>query len=505
MARADNTPNIQGAQKDSMPAREAARPQTFTSRVRSTAAYLSNRPLLLLLALFVLLAPLATRRIYASDEIKYYAYTHSLFFDGDLDFTNDYQHWVDVDPVKFEKIKTDLLETREPLTGLPTNEAPIGTGLFWMPSYALAHLFTLGAQALGADVAADGWSDPYIAAVSLTSYLFGCIGLLLCWSLASSYFGRRLATFAVVVVWLASSLIFYTVIAPPWSHATSLMLVSLFIWYWHRTRAAEGKQRTLLQWAVLGTLGGLMMLVREQDALFFAVPGVEALVAAVALLRTRAASRVPRFGRLVLGFAIMVAAAVVAFIPQLIAYRVITGRFGPSQVVSGKFNFTSPNFLNVLFNPEHGLVVWTPIAGVGLLGMILFWRRDRLMTGALMLAFFFQVYIAGSFLTWQSASSFGQRRFINCTLIFVLGACALIASAQKHGAAKWLIAGIAALFVFWNAGLLMQYALWCSPQRQGLDWATVLKGQLEIPLKAPRLVWDFLFNRPNFYRSLPEC
>jgi hypothetical protein len=51
----------------------------------------------------------------------------------------------------------------------------------------------------------------------------------------------------------------------------------------------------------------------------------------------------------------------------------------------------------------------------------------------------------------------------------------------------------------------MQYALWCSPQRQGIDWAVVLKGQLEIPLKAPGLVWDFLFNRASFYRKLPTC
>jgi hypothetical protein len=478
---------------------------TVDGRRSTVIGRLFNRPLLLLIAIFVLLAPLATRRIYASDEIKYYAYTHSLFFDGDLDFGNDYLHWYEVDPVKFEKIKTDLYETREPLTGLPTNEAPIGTGLLWMPSYVLAHVYSLAAQALGFDVEADGWSDPYIAAICLTSYLFGCLGLLLCWSIARTYFGRRLAAFGVVVVWFSTSLIFYTVIAPPWSHATSLLVVTLFIWYWHRTRLREGQARTLVQWGILGALGGLMMLVREQDALFFAIPGVEALVALVAIWRGRSADWARRAARLTLGFGVMLVAALVAFIPQLIAYRVITGRFGPSQVVAGKFTFTSPNFFNVLFNPEHGLVLWTPVVAVCLGGMLLFWRRDRLFAGALMLAFLFQVYIAGSFLTWQSASSFGQRRFINCTLIFVLGACALIAWAMSRGVPRWAIAGVGALFVFWNAGLLMQYALWCSPQRQGLDWAMVLKGQIEIPLKAPGLVWDFLFNRPRFYRSLPLC
>jgi hypothetical protein len=137
--------------------------------------------------------------------------------------------------------------------------------------------------------------------------------------------------------------------------------------------------------------------------------------------------------------------------------------------------------------------------------MLVFWRRDRLLSTSLLIAFALQVYIAGSFLTWQSASSFGQRRFINSTVIVVLGLAAVIAWALDHGVPKWLVGVATAAFVAWNAGLLMQYALWCSPQRQGLDWNVVLKGQLELPLKVPQLVWDFLTNRQVFYRSLPKC
>jgi hypothetical protein len=462
-----------------------------------------DRALVALLALFVVLLPLVTQRIYASDEIKYFAYTHSLFFDHDLDFSNDYLHWYNVDPVKFQAIKDDLYNTREPLTGLPTNEAPIGTGLLWLPSYALAHVVTLAARALGADVAADGWSQPYITAVCLTSYIFGCLGLLLCYSLSRSYFGRRLSAVAVVAIWLSTPLIFYTVIAPPWSHATSLLAVTLFIWYWQRTRRVEG--RSLREWALLGALGGVMMLVREQDVLFLVIPLVEALVACWTALRTQAESWAVILRRWIPGMAAMGLSAFILFIPQLIAYKVITGRFEPSRVVSGKFTWTSPNFLNVLFSPEHGMIPWTPAIGVALLGMVLFWKRDRLFAAALMIALLLQVYIAGSFLTWQSASSFGQRRFINSTVIFVLGAAALISWALAKGVPKWLVGGVAALFVAWNAGLLMQYALWCSPQRQGLDWNTVLRGQLEIPFKALGLLRDFIFDRAKFYRSTPKC
>ncbi len=456
-----------------------------------------------LLLLFVVVAPFVTQRIYASDEIQYFAYTHSLFFDGDLDFSNEYLHFYNSDRQKFAQIYTDLYKKHEPLTDLPINVAPVGTGLLWLPAYGLAHLYTLAAQAFGSNVTADGYSQPYISAVCLSSYLYGCVGLLLCYLLARRLFGRRLSALVVATVWLATPLVFYTVVAPPWSHATSLFTVTLFIWYWQCTRSPGG--RSFGEWALLGALGGLMMLVREQDALFLAIPVVEEAGRWLAGRRRSEGRTMHAMLRPAIGLAAMGVAAAVVFIPQLLAYRVITGRFSPSKVVAGKFNLSAPNALNVLFSPEHGLVPWTPIALLGLLGLLLLWRRDRTMSVGFAVAFLLQVYIAGSFLTWQSAGSFGQRRFINSTAIFVMGLAALLMWALERGVPRWLVLGAAALFVLWNGGLLMQYALWCSPQRQGLDWAVVLRGQVELPGKAVGLLWDYVTNRQVFYRKTRNC
>jgi hypothetical protein len=462
-----------------------------------------ERPLVLLCLLFVAVAPLVTSRIYASDEIQYFAYTHSLFFDGDLDFGNQYLHFYESDKVKFERIYEDLYKKREPLTNLPLNVAPVGTGLLWLPSFAVAHIIVLGANALGATVQADGYSQPYITAICLTSYLLGCLGLLLCYSLARRYFDPWVSALSVATMWLATPLIFYTVVAPPWSHATSLFTVTLFIWYWDKTRTAL--KRTVRQWLLLGLCAGLMMLVREQDALFIVLPVVEACTRLWAAFRERAASVAQMALSWLGGLFLMGLTAGLVFVPQLIAYRIITGAFGPSKVVSGKFTWTSPNFLNVLFAPDHGLVPWTPIVLVAAIGLVFLWRRDRVLVLALVSALLLQVYVAGSFLTWQSAGSFGQRRFINSTSIFVLGGCALIAYLLARGVPRWVPAVVSLAFVAWNGGLLMQYALWCSPQRQGLDWATVVRGQFEMPVRAAQLLWDYITDRSKFYRSTRQC
>ncbi|MFL5733605.1 MAG: glycosyltransferase family 39 protein, partial [Chloroflexia bacterium] len=342
-------------------ATHAAAP-TLANHTRSsplTALRSLDRGFLALLVLFVAFAPLVTHRIYASDEIQYFSYTHSLFFDRDLDFSNQYLYFCNVDKVKFADFCRDLYGKREPATGLPINVAPIGTGLFWLPPFAITHAGVLLARALGARVQADGFSPPYIYAITWASYAYGCAGLFLCYLLARRLFGSGLAALAVITAWLATSVIFYTVVAPPWSHATSLLTVTLFLWLWYRTRRPEG--RTLKEWALLGAAAGAMMLVREQDALFMIVPAIEVAVILLVAIRIHSSrdqgsgirdqdpppslTPGPRPLTLILGLATMVVIAAIVFIPQLTAYRVITGHFGPSNVVSGKFFWTYRKFV----------------------------------------------------------------------------------------------------------------------------------------------------------------
>jgi hypothetical protein len=44
---------------------------------------------------FVLTLPAVTTRLYAADEIEYFAFLRSLWFDHDLSFENEYQYFVE--------------------------------------------------------------------------------------------------------------------------------------------------------------------------------------------------------------------------------------------------------------------------------------------------------------------------------------------------------------------------------------------------------------------------
>ena len=48
-----------------------------------------------LVLVFILSLPAVTQRLYAADEIEYFAYLRSLWFDQDLSFENEYQYFYD--------------------------------------------------------------------------------------------------------------------------------------------------------------------------------------------------------------------------------------------------------------------------------------------------------------------------------------------------------------------------------------------------------------------------
>ncbi len=212
----------------------------------------------------------------------------------------------------------------------------------------------------------------------------------------------------------------------------------------------------------------------------------------------------PSLGRVIGGWVLVIGLASIVFIPQLITYKVLGGRFAPSSTVGDKLDWLAPHALEVLFSPAYGLIPWAPVVLPALAGLVILSRRGGGLALALGVAFLAQVYVAGSYSTWMAASSFGQRRFINCTVIFAFGLAALLSWAVERGVPRALLVALAGVAVLWEGGLALQYAVWTSAQREaGLVWPDVLAGQARALLDAPLRVWRFLFDRASFYRSTP--
>jgi hypothetical protein len=434
--------------------------------------------------------PLVTPKLRGADEIEYFSYLRSLAFDRDVELGNEYQHFYDADPVGLQGFKATFLDRREPATGAHINFAPVGSALMWSPFYLVAHLLVLAARGLGAGVAADGYSWPYVAAACLASALFGFLGLLLTRDALMRYgpYPDATATIAVLACWLATPLVYYMTVAPGFAHATSVFAVALLLWLSLRLLArGDAGWR---DWAALGAGVGLAALVYEKDAVLAVVP------AGVLLRTTR-----PRLAGLVAGVAVAAAAALLAFLPQLLVYRQLNGSFGPSQMVARKLSYASPHFSEVLFDPAHGLFFWTPILLLACLGLFasLATRRD-LVSLLLVVALLLQAWINGSLESWSQAGAFGSRRFVSVTPIFAFGLAAVLAWLMPR-IGRSATAGLVAAFCWWNLSLMVQFGLRLM-DRQRLEWPRVAIQQFTtVPARIGRTAYLYVVDRERLVRE----
>jgi hypothetical protein len=455
------------------------------------ALLLSRRELLALVAAFALSLPAVTPRIYASDEIQYFSYLRSLWFDRDVSFENEYRFFYQRNVGRGEGFHATFL-AQYTEAGRRPSFATMGSALLWSPFYLIGDVM---ARATGYD--ADGYSPPYVAAVAYGSAVYGFLAILLSIRAARATVGTGLL--AGVLVWIGTPLLFYMYVSPPYSHACSAFAVALFVTIWLRVRQSWSIHGA----AALGLAGALMATVREQDTILAIGPAIDWILHAVAP---------PRDGRRSASTGIVarlspVAAGCLAFalglLPQFIAYNALNGRFGPSALVTRKMNWTSPHALGVLASPEHGFLIWTPLALFAIAGLAILAIRGttdvkRIAACALAMVAL-QVYVSGSVESWTVAGAFGQRRFVAVTILLAIGLAAFLTAVR---ASSFRVgAGVAlALCVWWNLALIAAFGTGLMNRQRLEPRSNAYVAFVTLPRMIPDLAYRYLFDRESFYR-----
>ena len=430
------------------------------------------------MAAFALSLPAVTTRLYSSDEIQYFSYLRSLWFDRDVSFENEYRYFYDRGIATSDGFHETFLE-RQTETGRRINFATMGCAMLWAPFYAVGDGV---ARVTGAP--ADGFSQPYVAAVAYGSAVYGFAALVIA-ILSAGRLGLD-GFVPAIAIWLGTPLLFYMYVAPLFAHAGSAFAVALFMYVWLRVRE---------RWTLRGTIGlaaaaALMAMVREQDAFFAAGVVLDfGLWAAdrglVRTLREKAAA-------IVAGAAVFA----VVYAPQAAAYLALNGHVGPHSSVGRKMNWASPHALQVLFSPEHGFFFWTPLALIAIAGLVVLLRRTRLGL-SLLLMVLLQVYVSGSVESWTVAGGFGQRRFVALTAALVIGYAALRAAAARR---RWILTAVTLLAVYWNLALSAEFGTGLM-DRQKLEPArNAYHAFVTLPRQAPSLIYRYLVDRESFYQ-----
>lgn len=504
--------------------------------MNTTIPGITRGELIVLLLAFTLSLPAVTPRIYASDEIQYFSYLRSLWFDRDVSFENEYRHFYERNIGRGEGFHATFLEQHTE-AGRRPSFATIGSALLWSPFYLIGDIV---ARAAGYN--RDGFSFPYIAAVAYGSAVYGFLAVLLSIRLARRLTGRGLL--AGALIWFGTPLVFYMYISPPYSHACSAFAVALFVTVWLHVRESW----TIRGAIALGLSGALMAMVREQDAFLALGPAADFLGYAIRMhvLPAGAASinqssRGPSRARRSLAHPRSAAAAAAAdtttgisqrqsgttdvqrtilvglagsvafflgLLPQLLAYKALNGRFGPSTLVTRKMTWYAPHALEVLFSPEHGFFLWTPIAAVAIAGLLLLALRGqtaaRRVAACALLMVAVQVYVSGSVESWTVAGAFGQRRFVALTALLTLGLAAVLATVPRN-ALRPVTGALLLLCVWWNVALMMAFGAGLMDRQRLEPSRNAYVAFVQLPRMLPDIARRYLFSRESFYeKKQPE-
>ena len=307
------------------------------------------------------------RKTVYGDGIFYFSWLHTVAIDKDIDFRNEYTHFGATQPKR--------------KSGGYGNKYSIGPALLWAPLYMTLYTALRG----------NGWSFPYQIAVGFVSVLS---------ALASFVFLIRILKHSSAVSGLtilfiagATNLLFYGSVDAVNSHALSFFAATVYI---------ALLTSPTIEWFAAGIVLGVLAAIRLQDMVFI-------------LLLLPHVRRI-RWALLLSGFGM-------AFAPQLIAWYTLYGSFVNPYLAGGEtFNFLHPHILGVLFSPNNGLFLWTPIVAVGLLGLFLEYKKYW----AYLAVFGSELFIVASWGTWWQGASVSGRMFVSSLPIIAIGLSLII-------------------------------------------------------------------------------
>lgn len=377
------------------------------------------------------------------DGIYYYAYTRSLYKDGDIRFQNELGHYYN--PINNNAIEERTLGSvpTPTTTGYIPNKYPIGASLAWLPAFIIGNTLTSIGILFHNSLSTIGYSDIYQISIGLENILFVVLGLLFLYEFLRDIFSKKIAVLTTSLILFGTNLFYYGSIDVINSHPFSFFLSSFFIYIWWTSR----RKRKIKKWMLLGFLYGLLVMTRTQDGIFIVLIIIEQFIK-----KQRTLNNVKAY----MSFGI---SAFTAFLPQLLVWKIIYGNFFVSPYLqSGEsFRLTRIHLLDLFSNPKIGLIYWLPCIVLACIGLF-FWQNKSKTISLYAFGFFFvQLFIISIWSGWNQGESFGIRMIISTYPLISVGIGNLLTKISKKNI---LLVSITVFVILWNILLVGKFLLY---------------------------------------------
>ena len=200
-------------------------------------------------------------------------------------------------------------------------------------------------------------------------------------------------------------------------------------------------------------------------------------------------------------------ALIIAIQPTLICRRIITGN--PFDLGYASEWRWKPALIQVLASSDHGLLTWTPILILAIVGWVLLRKQDKQLANYVSVSAAIFYLMVCFHTNWDGLSSFGNRFFISLTPFFIIGLAAIFqAFAERMRNARSALAGassLTALLILWNLAFIFQWGTHMVPARGPISWKQMARNQfLTVPRQAMVDLRAYATNRRGLMRQIEQ-
>jgi hypothetical protein len=380
------------------------------------------------------------------DAQFYYSLAHSLVFDRDVDVTNNLQLTPAPKPFDPDGDGSWKDAPRRPDGRIPS-KYPIGLSLVEAPFLVLGSLVRQLAAATGLIVPGNtGYSVIELWSVALGLLVLFAYGLAELYQLLATRYGDWGAVLGIMGGWLGTSLCYYSTIFPFMAHALAFVLLVLAMRTTRRLLMPGPINRPL---ALLGICLAALFLVRPQQILIAGL--LLPILARCAWVRSPSEWVV---GAL---FGISVNAAAVAAQVSFNYSQFGTLTLSGYAVGNEGFSWMHPQLSLVLFSSSRGLLMFSPVVVLTLLGFILFPRSIPVYVWPFVGNAVAQLYLIAAWSSPEQGEAFGVRMWSDNAAVVSFGLAVLIHRSRLF--ARLLVSGATLGTLCWSLLLLVRYVV----------------------------------------------
>jgi len=356
---------------------------------------INTRDLFIFIFIFFILLRIGIKRndssiqgVISSDTEGYYMYLPALFIQKSM-----------------HHIPEGSMNSRKNEKGETVIKYTCGVAYFSLPFFLAAHIY---AHIFHYNT--SGFSDPYGYALIICGVFWATMGLYLLRTLLLRFYSYTVTWITIISIMLGTNFFHYATKFMGMSHIYSFAITAAILLLAHNYYSKPDRYTLFL----LAFLSGWATLIRPTNCV---------LIITLLLLQITSLQDFKNRLRFIGGKMRDITMAIPLFflpmIPQLLYWKEVLGKWVVYSYKGESFIYWNhPKILAVLFDPQNGLFLYSPIILFSIPALILGKKDKRVNSTSVIVTFMMITYIFSSWWCWNFGGAFGHRCYIDYLPLF---------------------------------------------------------------------------------------